>query len=68
MSECVPSILLLGNVFAHVLRDQYKVRVVVVRQVINRNCLHTQAPHLAFNAKANAKAALFDNYHVLCIM
>ena len=64
MSECVPSILLLGNVFAHVLRGQYKVRVVVVCQVINRNWLHTQAPHFVFNAKA----ALFDNYHVLCIM
>ena len=63
MSECVPSILFLGNVFAHVLRDQYKVRVVVVR-VINRNCLRTRAPHLVFNAKA----ALFDNYHVLYIM
>ena len=33
---------------AHVLRDQYKVRVVVVCQVINRNWLHTQAPFLVF--------------------
>ena len=38
---------------AHVLRDQYKVRVVVVCQVINRNWLHTQAPHLVFYAKAS---------------
>ena len=52
MSECVPSISLLDNVFAHVLCDQYKVRVIVVHQVINRNCLHTQVPHLVFNAKA----------------
>ena len=40
------------NDLAHVLRDQYKVRVVVVYQVINRNWLHTQAPHLVFYAKA----------------
>ena len=36
---------------AHVPRDQYKVRVVVVCQVINRNWLHTQAPHLFFMPK-----------------
>ena len=40
---------------AHVLRGQYKVRVVVVCQVINRNWLHTQAPHLVFMSKVLAK-------------
>ena len=40
---------------AHVLRGQYKVRVVVVCQVINRNWLHTQAPHLVFMPKVLAK-------------
>ena len=36
----------------HILRDQYKVRVVAVCQVINRNLPHTQAPDNAFNTKA----------------
>ena len=36
----------------HVLRDQYKVRVVAVCQVINRNLPQTQAPDNAFNTKA----------------
>ena len=37
---------------AQVLRDQYKVRVVGVRQVVNRNIPHTRSPDCDFNAKA----------------
>lgn len=37
---------------AHLLRDQYKVRVVGVCQVIGRNVPHSQDPDHGFNAKA----------------
>ncbi len=37
---------------AQVLRDQYKVRIVGVCQVINRNIPQTRAPDCDFNAKA----------------
>ena len=37
---------------AQVLRDQYKVRVIGVCQVVNRNIPHTRSPDCDFNAKA----------------
>lgn len=37
---------------AHLFRDKYKVRVVVVCHVINRNLSHSQTPDAGFNAKA----------------
>lgn len=36
----------------HLLRDKYRVRVVVVCQVINRNLPHTHLPDSEFNVKA----------------